>query len=434
MKTKPRLNLVPPCAVSDKTSVEIRLAVPAGDAVEVALEVAGETVVKKQLPGGRSRETLVNAWWPTTGHRGRKDVRWKVAAGPDIQTGKGSVEVVPSQTVGLPWFGGVWIEPGAVAPLVPGGKARDIEAMARESVDAMADAGMRFLIIAYVEAGGQWYTPATVFYSDRPGAGTSVPLPGGASGLTREDADVIGARLSQASRRGIGVFMGLSRGGDMHLLWEFEKPGWKERNEKALAIGRQMADRLHALYGQERSFIGWYLSHEVNDLPKSAAYYDPLAEHCRSLASERVVMVAPAGTPIGSREIVNSSAVDIFCWQDAVGSGYVPFVNTWNPERRIAMLDDCFSRYRGWHEGGRKHCWADLEVWEMDGKNGYRDPYPPAFDRVRRQMEIESQYVPVLTAYAWHGYLHPATGRGKADPRAVALLRHYQDWRRKGVR
>jgi len=42
--------------------------------------------------------------------------------------------------------------------------------------------------------------------------------------------------------------------------------------------------------------------------------------------------------------------------------------------------------------------------------------------------------VPVLTAYAWHGYLHPATGRGKADPRAVALLRYYQDWRRKGVR
>ena len=49
----------------------------------------------------------------------------------------------------------------------------------------------------------------------------------------------------------------------------------------------------------------------------------------------------------------------------------------------------------------------------MDGTQGYSGAYPASFERVRRQIEIEHQYVPVLTAYAWHNYMHdPAAGEG----------------------
>lgn len=429
MRNSVRFTMVPGCAVSDRTRVEMRLGVPADEDLRVEIWVAGRTVLADKVLATGPGKRLVRAWWPTAGQRGRCEVRWRVAGERTTASGSRFFEVVPSETVGLRRFGGVWVEPGAVVTASGATNPRDIEAFARRSVDAMHAAGIGFVIIAYVEAGGTWYTPVRVEYGDREGRGTAVPLPGGV-GRTDGAPDVVGAILRQASRRGMGVFMGMSRGGDMHLLWEYDKPDWQERNRVALRIGRELATRLHERYGHEESFTGWYLTHEANDLAKASAYYDPIAEHCRSLGPERAVMVAPAGTPLGSRSVIESSLVDIFAWQDAVGSGYVPFVNTWNPERRMAMLPEIFARYASWHAGGDKHCWSDLEVWEMDGKSGYANPYPPAFSRVRRQIEEEACWVPVLTAYAWHGYMHPSGSAGNVDPRAEALLSEYRAYRK----
>jgi hypothetical protein len=109
---------------------------------------------------------------------------------------------------------------------------------------------------------------------------------------------------------------------------------------------------------------------------------------------------------------------------------YVPGKYTYKPENRIAMLDEVYARYRGFHEGTDKHFWSDLEVWEMDGSQGYGGAYPAAFERVKRQIEIERKYMPVLTAYAWHTYFHDPAGRGsKIDPRAVQLFQAYSAWK-----
>ncbi len=71
------------------------------------------------------------------------------------------------------------------------------------------------------------------------------------------------------------------------------------------------------------------------------------------------------------------------------------------------------------------------EVWEMDGTRGYSHSFPAAFDRVKRQIEIERKYTPVLTAYPWHNYLHdPASGGNKVDPRAVQLFESYSAWKK----
>ena len=424
----PRLNLVPSCPVSDSTKVEIRLGLPLGTDGPIRIAVGNTVVFEGPPTPGQTHERLVVVWWETRGRKGRYPVDWSVTTGRGRARGRAHIEVVPSPTVGLNRFGGAWIEPGAIPAMASGGDASRIESMARNMVDSMHAVGIGFIIIAYVEAGGVWYTPAQVPYEERSTRSSAVPLPNANEAIRPGKADIVGAILSQASKRGMGVFVGLSRGGDMHLLWQFDDPNWDKRNREALAIGRAMADALHARYGRERSFQGWYLTHEANDLPKAAAYYDPLAIHCRSLAPERVVMAAPSGTPIASPSVVAASKLDIFCWQDAVGSGYVPYVNTWDPSRRIAMLPEIFERYRSWHANNNKHCWSDLEVWEMDGKSGYSNPYPPTFERVQRQIEIESQWVPVLTAYAWPGYLHPERAEGQVDPRARALLSRYRRW------
>jgi len=225
------------------------------------------------------------------------------------------------------------------------------------------------------------------------------------------------------------VLLGLGRSGDTYLLWEFEKPDWVQRNQQALDVAGRIAAELHARYGRRKSFGGWYLTHEMNDLAKSSAYYDPLAECCHKLAPGKPVLVAPAGTPIITKEQLVKSKVDIFAYQDAVGTGYVPNQYTYKPERRLAMLTDVYRQYAEWHEGTGKKIWSDFEAWEMDGTKGYSGAYPATFDRVKRQMELEAPYVEMLTLYAWHGYVQdPRNTSEKPNSKARALFTQYYQW------
>jgi hypothetical protein len=167
-------------------------------------------------------------------------------------------------------------------------------------------------------------------------------------------------------------------------------------------------------------------THEMADLARSSAYYDPVADHCHALAPEKPVIVAPAGTPVFDSTVLRNSHVDIFAYQDAVGAGYMPYKYTYQPENRIKTLHTLYQRYGGLHTGTRKHFWSDTELWEMDGSKGYGGAYPPPSSRVQRQIEIESQYVEWVTGYECTGFLDPP-GRKKPlkDERAARLFRAY---------
>ena len=62
----------------------------------------------------------------------------------------------------------------------------------------------------------------------------------------------------------------------------------------------------------------------------------------------------------------------------------------------------------------------------MDGTRGYSGAYPPAFSRVRRQIETEARYVELLTAYEVFGFLEPPGSAWRLqDRRAARLYRDY---------
>jgi hypothetical protein len=103
----------------------------------------------------------------------------------------------------------------------------------------------------------------------------------------------------------------------------------------------------------------------------------------------------------------------------------MPGVYTYDPERRLATLDELYADYQGRHRDTGKHLWTDLEIWEMAGPE-YRDPYPPAWSRVARQLATESRYVEMVTAYEVLGFLDaPGNSWRLSDPRAEALYRDY---------
>jgi hypothetical protein len=423
------LILVPAGPVSDQTRVELRVAVrhdqPQSTPITVEWfldRVADDARIATQVvdvPAGKP--ALARTWWPTRGVAGRHTLHYRATHGATVTLGQKPLRVVSAETPGLPIFQGAWIEPLGVVWACGGDTPAVTEGRFRASVDAMHELGMSTLILTTVEHLATFYYPSKLAFLDRE-AGRE------ARGADCR-LDLVGTLLSQADRNGQQVFLGLGRSGDVWLLWEYDRPGWQARCDAAVATATAIAGELHERYGHHPSFQGWYLTHEMSDLARASAYYDPVARFVHALAPHKPVLIGPADVPSLPREVLESSQVDIFAYQDAVGAGYVPGRYTYDPAQALGRIDAAFTRYRGYHEGTDKHIWADLEVWQMDGKTGYGNAFPAGFDRVRQQIAIERRHVPVLTAYAWHTYLHdPARPGGKVDPRAHALFTAYRDW------
>jgi hypothetical protein len=417
--------VVPPGPITDRARVELRVGLrnPGSeprtyrvtlhaDRRAGASRLADRTVT---LPPGGSE--LVTAWWPARGNAGAHRMLYRVEGGGKRTEGSWPIEVVASPTRALPYFQGTWIDgygpndPDTMTPAL-------VERELRASVDAMDRLGMRVLIYTFTEWYGRFYYPSRLEFFDR-----DIKAISRGSSCT---VDAVGAILSQADKHGQHVILGLGRNGDLHLLWEFDKPDWPERNRAAIKVATSVAQELLDRYGRHRSFYGWYLTHEMNDLARSSAYYDEVAAFCKRIAPEKPVLIAPAGTPIWKRETIAASKVDIIAPQDAVGSGYMPYVNTWDPYKRIAELPAIYAGYADVHAGTGKHLWTDLEIWEMDGKHGYSRSYPPKFARVRDQIRAQVEHVDMLTAYAYLGFLqHPGSARPNVDARSVELYEDY---------
>jgi hypothetical protein len=421
--------VIPPGPVSERGRVELRLALPnprdepQSLVVEFSADGTGQRqrISRQRVTAPAHSARLARAWWATGGRAGKHLLRYRVTGGGKEATGSWPLEVVPSATPALPRLSGGWLDALALDPKVYPRNREGTAADVNITLDAMKRLGMTVAVVTYVEYQGSFFYPSAVRFYDRDvkreSGGQLFPF------------DVVGTVLAAADRNGMHVFLGLGRSGDTPLLWEFEKPGWEERNRQAIDTAKRVAAELWERYRRHPSFYGWYLTHEMNDLARASAYYDPVARFCHSLSPDKPVMVAPAGTPILTPELLARSEVDIFAYQDAVGSGYVPYRNTWDPEKRMAMLDEVFGRYRQLHQGTEKHLWADLEIWEMDGTRGYAGAYPPAFSRVRRQIEKEAGYVELITAYEVFGFLEPPGSAWQlADRRAARLYREYAEY------
>ncbi|MBM3472924.1 MAG: DUF4434 domain-containing protein [Armatimonadetes bacterium] len=420
------LTVVPPGPVTDKIEVEARVGLRNAGAAEQAVRVSVRcdgkplTASTVTVPPGGSR--LVQAWWPTAGQPGRHRLSYRVEQGATlIAEGQWPIRVVACDTPALPRFQAGWLDLlGLLNSVYPRGRDMTDQDL-RRVVDAMHRLGMDTIIVTYVEFQGHFFYPSRVRFYDRDhqkeAGGSWVPY------------DAIEAILSRADRHGMHVFLGLGRSGDLMLLANgLQDP---QRIASAVATSREVATELWERYQGHRSLYGWYLTHEMNDLAAASAYYDPVADFCHSLRPDMPVLVAPDGSPKTSRETLEASHVDIFAYQDAVGPGYVPYQYTYDPERRIASLEEVYADYQSRHQGSRKHLWTDLEIWEMAGPN-YGNPYPAAWTRVARQLAIESRHVEMVTAYEVLGFLEAPDGALKLEGRRAAdLYREYEAHRRR---
>jgi hypothetical protein len=428
----PGLTVIPPGPVTDKIRVEVRLSVPnpSSEAREYTLSLYWDKadpqhrIATRTVTAPPHSYAYLSGWWPTAGRAGEHKILYRIEGPEGRREGEYPIQVIASETRALPLLQGGWFDALALSSGYYEGDRGPTEQDVRDMVDAMKRIGMNVLIFTYVEYKGWFFYPSQISFYDRE-----------VDKVVKDQKfsfDVVGTVLSQADKNGMHVFLGLGRSGDLWLLWQFEKEDWQKRNEEAIDIATRIAAELWEKYHHHPSLYGWYLTHEMNDLAKANAYYNPVAEFCHRLAPDKPVLIAPAGTPIVDTESLRATKVDIFAYQDAVGSGYVPYKNTFNPENRIAMLHDIYKKYRDWHEGSNKHLWSDLEIWEMDGSQGYGGSYPPKWERVKRQIDIQAQYVDFITAYTYPGMMEAPDSKARLkDRRAAKLYADYEAYYKK---
>ena len=415
------LTVIPPGPVSDKIQVEMRLTVRNRNQDTCIYEISfywdrrhhhhlvhRETVA---IPGGEA--ALARAWIATAEHLGQRRLVYRVTAeGQTVAEGFWPLEVLACDTPALPLLQGLFYDTAVITYGGYTGPQGATEQDVRDAVDLVHRLGLNVFLLGYVESSGGAVGPreGLIYYPSRIATDFIKPA--------HLDYDPIEAILSQADRNGMHVFLGKGRGGDLWWLWDgLDDP---DRVRSAVSLGTRITRELWQNYGHHPSFYGWYFTHEMNDLPKASRYYDPLADVCHSLAPDKPVMVCPAGNPVLSPEILARSHVDIFAYQDGVGNGYDErtYQYTFDPEFRIADLDEVYGRYRAAHQGSGKHFWTDLEIWrgvvDADGsQKGFR---PAPMEEVQRQIEIEAKYVDMIVAYTFScvggkaalaGYLGP---------------------------
>ena len=397
------MTVVPPGPISGHTEVEVRIAVrnhsikPARFELAVTIVSAdgkSHSVYETQLEVPAYGQELTTPRFASGRYVGANQVHCRISCADNFVARKSwPLNVIASKSRALPVLQIGWIDPGAVlAVRNPTDPKRHVmtEQNLRDAIDRYSKMGINGFIITYPEdihAGQGTYYPSRIL--------DELPMP--------VHFDVLGTILSQSSKNGQRVFVGLGRGADLLLTWTgFDDP---QRNRAALTHSMKIATELWSLYSHEPSFYGWYLTHEANDIAQaSRAYYNPIIDFLRTFEADKPVLISPAGTPIISRDILAGSKVDIFAYQDAVGSGYVPYKNTFDPQRRIEMLDGVYSGYAKAHRESGKHLWSNLEIWQMDGPE-YAASYPPEFKRVQAQLDIEKKHVDVITGYQLLGFM-----------------------------
>ncbi|MBN1349237.1 DUF4434 domain-containing protein [candidate division KSB1 bacterium] len=413
------LTLVPPGPVTDKTNVEIRLAVrnqtESGQLFKIRFyrdDIDPEHRIGPEISSIISSGgcKLVRAWWETTGFSGHHTIRYEVQSeSAGIEEGRWHLEIYPSEKLTVPLLLGGWCDPGALVSGWGYSRARKVvEQDIRDQVDAMQRIGMNTIIISYVEYGMAFY-PSDVL------------------SLSYFGMDVVENILSQADENGMHVFLGLGRGEDIYLLWTGLDD--QARINAGIELSASVARELWENYHHHPSFYGWYFTHEMDDLARASRYYNPVADSCHAFSPDKPVLVAPAGTPIITRQILENSHVDIFAYQDAVGAGFKNYTYTLDPEIRIADLDSVYQRYSAWHKPTDKHIWSDLEIWRANPITGYSPGIPAPFDQVQRQMQIECNYVEMLTGYEFMSQMEfPESTLKLGGDEAIRLYTEYRNY------
>jgi hypothetical protein len=191
----------------------------------------------------------------------------------------------------------------------------------------------------------------------------------------------------------------------------------------------QSLDELATLYGHHPSFYGWYWPDEAEINPYYAPefihYVNTLSGQARQLKPHAPIMIAPFGTRIATPDDkyvkqLDALDVDIVAYQDEVG------VRKSKPSETSAFYEGLRKAH---DRSQRAKIWADVEIFEFEGKVYGSALMPAPFERVVRQLEAVSPWVDQILVYQYLGMMNkPGSEAFAGHPESAKLYSDYQSW------
>lgn len=227
--------------------------------------------------------------------------------------------------------------------------------------------------------------------------------------------------MRTAERLGMQVF--LSAG--FYGLWTDSEGNMASREVEERA--RRACEIMCRHYGQSPSFAGWYLPDETEAGP----YFRPVfldyvaryARFLRALAPGKPILIAPYGTNKISAddtfvEQLRQLDADYVAYQDEVGVQKSSEEDTAAYYRALRAAHD---------KAGRSKLWADIEMFDFEGKVYQSALLPAPMARIERQIAAVSPYVEKVLCYAYPGMLaRPGSIAAYGSPAAEKLYTDYQ--------
>ncbi|TAH64377.1 MAG: DUF4434 domain-containing protein [Anaerolineaceae bacterium] len=450
------MTLVPYGPISNKINAEIRVGVynnsSASDyTVNISITQNGVTYnfapISKEIDANSNE--LFRLFIDTSTLSGVYTVKAIVQrAGNVITQLSDNMVVIETSSINrsVPLVTTAFMDPGAFVDGVYPSQGVSTQQDVRNEMDALNNVGIKTIIVTYAEyvlnGWGAFYPSQIDELTDQVTlVGNSTPT----ELITPLDFDFLGTILDQAEVNGQKVFIGIGRGTDAWIT--FDTRAWLRPESQSVLnpvylqehvdFAKEVTDEIYNLYKNYKSFYGWYISHECQDITWANYFYNPVADYMHSIAPEKPVLVSPAAvTPWlivdQMRIALSNSSVDIFNYQDSVGAGYdeTTFTYTYNPQIRINQMDAMYQKYLIEHQNSNqnKHFWANIEAWEMTGPE-YTNAYAADYLRYKQQLDIVSKYVESISSYETGGFLEsPSSAVKLGGQPAIDLYTHYKNY------
>jgi len=182
-------------------------------------------------------------------------------------------------------------------------------------------------------------------------------------------------------------------------------------------------------YGHHPSFYGWYWPDEACINPYYSSefitYVNTLSHEARQLMPKSTIMIAPFGTRLVTPndmyvQQLDTMDVDIVAYQDEVGVR----------KSKVTETSKFYEGLRKAHDRSkRSRIWADIEIFEFEGRVYGSPLLPSSFERVLRQLEAASPWVDNILVYQYLGMMNkPGSTAFAGCPQSVKLYTDYTTW------
>lgn len=233
--------------------------------------------------------------------------------------------------------------------------------------------------------------------------------------------DALDAVMDEMEKLGMHIFLALG----FYGLWTDPEANMlsPEVDERAF----RAADTLYARYRDYRCFEGWYLPDETEAGPYFKElfidYVNRYAKKLRAMDPGKKILIAPYGTnKIRTDEVFTGQLrrldCDYIAYQDEVG------VQKSTPDQ----TGEYYRRLREAHDrAGRSRLWADLEMFDFEGRVYQSALVPASISRIGRQIEAVSPWTEKILCYAYPGLMaRPGSEAAYAGTEPARLYTEYE--------